>query len=144
MKRTLATVLAVAGAAAAITVATGCGSGGSADVPTGADMKGTWTIQSSEGFEKGKPGGLSPDSRLVITMAKGQGFGGYKTYNDASEGGTTVVKETINGAIGSDGEILYTDRDGFFEGVLQDGVMTGQYAEVGADGTAVNVAYVKK
>lgn len=55
-----------------------------------------------------------------------------------------MVEETINGVVGSHGDILYTYSDGSFEGVLQDGVMTGQYAEVGPDGTAVNVEYVKK
>lgn len=142
MKRTLATALAIAGAATAITLAVGCGSS-STEVPTGADMKGTWTVQSSEGFEGGKPSTL--DGRLVITQAKGQGFAGYKTYTDAEDGGTPkVLKETINGAIASDGDILYTDDDGFFEGVLQDGVMTGQYTEIGQDSTAMNVDYVKK
>lgn len=146
MKRTL-TVTAAAGlAAACITIAAGCGSSDSTgEVPTGADLKGTWTIASSEGFEKGKPATLAADGRIVITQAKGQGFGGYKTYTDAEGGGApTQVKETINGAIASDGDILYVDDDGFFEGVLKDGVMTGQYTEVGADGTAMNVDYVKK
>lgn len=144
MKRSLTTALAIAGATTAIALATGCGSSDSSvEVPTGADLKGTWTIQSSEGFEKGKPATLSPDGRLVITLAKGQGFGGYKTYTDADEGGA-AVKETLNGAIAPDGDILYVDEDGFFEGVLEDGVMTGQYTEVGADGTAMNVEYVRK
>lgn len=146
MKRALATALAIPGATTAITIAAGCGSSDSvAEVPTGADLKGTWTITSSEGFKKGKPGTLAADSRIVITQAKGQGFGGYTTYTDAEGGGApTQAKETINGAIASDGDILFVDDDGFFEGVLKDGVMTGQYAEVGADGTAMNVDYVRK
>lgn len=143
MKRSLAATMAVTAAATALTLATGCGGSGSEAVPSGADMKGTWTIKASEGFEGGKPGSLSPDGRLVITTAKGQGFGGYKTYTDTDEGGS-VVKETINGAIASDGDIHYTDDDGFFEGALQDGVMTGQYTEIGTDGTVMNVDYVKK
>lgn len=145
MNRALTATIAAGLAAACITMAAGCGSDSSSEVPTGADLKGTWTITSSEGFEKGKPGTLAADSRIVITQAKGQGFGGYKTYTDAEGGGApTQVKETINGAIASDGDILFVDDDGFFEGVLKDGVMTGQYAEVGADGTAMNVDYVKK
>ena len=142
MKRTLATVLAVAGAAAAITVTTGCGSGGSAEVPTGADMKGTW-VQTATGYDNGKLDSWKGDAagNIVFDKADGQSFAGYKTYTPP-EGG--AVKETMQGVIAPDGDILITDEDGFYEGTLANGTFTGQYAESGADATAMNVTWTKK
>ena len=43
-----------------------------------------------------------------------------------------------------DGEILITDEDGFYEGTLENGTFTGQYAESGSDATALNVTWTKK
>jgi hypothetical protein len=143
MKRTLATVLAVAGTATALGIAAGCGSS-DAQVPTGADLKGTWTIVASAGSDQGKLSSLSSDSAIVITAARGQAFAGYKTYTDDESGTVRTVREPINGAIAADGDILMTEEDGIFTGTLEDGVLRGQYAEVGPDNTAMNVEYTQK
>lgn len=126
-------------AAASITIAAGCG-GGSAEAPTAADLKGTWT-QSGAGFEQGKAVTWN-NQTIVIETADGQGFTGFKEYTPS--GGSSPQKEAINGVIAPDGDILITDEDGFIEGTYADGVITGQYAETGADNSAVNVTLTKK
>jgi hypothetical protein len=139
MKRTLATALAIVGAATAVTVVAGCGSDSSAEVPTGADMRGTW-IQSGSGYEQGKPVTWS-NQILVVEEAEGQGFTGYKEYTPE---GKPTQRETINGAIAPNGDILITDEDGHIEGTLSNGMLSGQYAEIGDDAAAVNVELTKK
>lgn len=139
MNRKLTIAMAATLAAASITIAAGCG-GDSAQVPTGADMKGSWA-QAGTGFEKGAP--ITWDNRdaVVIDKADGQSFGGYKQYTPP---GGTPQRERVNGVIAPDGDILITDEDGFLEGTYADGVITGQYAETGADNSAVNVTLTKK
>lgn len=142
MNRTLLTTVAALAAAASITIAAGCGSSDSASVPTGADMKGTW-VQAATGYDNGKLNSWKGDAagNIVFDKADGQSFAGYKTYTPP-EGG--AVKETMQGVIAPDGEILITDGDGFYEGTLANGTFTGQYAESGADATAMNVTWTKK
>lgn len=139
MKKTLLTAAAATLAAASITIAAGCG-GDSAQVPTGADMKGKWA-QAGTGFEKGAPITWDTRDAVVIDKAEGQSFGGYKQYTPP---GGTPQRETVNGVIAPDGDILITDEDGFFEGTYADGVITGQYAETGADNAALNVTLTKQ
>lgn len=145
MSRTLAILLSIAVAAALVTISAGCGeSSGSSEVPSGADLEGTWIVKASAGYDQGKPSTFSDDSRLVIDKAEGQAFAGYKAYTDDENGAPTLVREVVNGAIAANGEILITDEDGFFEGTLQDGVMTGRYAELGEDNTAMTVEYARE
>ncbi len=142
MNRTLTASIAALAAAASITIAAGCGSSDSAEVPTGADMKGTW-VQTATGYDNGKLDSWKGDAagNIVFDKASGQSFTGYKTYTPP-EGG--AVKETMQGVIAPDGDILITDEDGFFEGTLENGTFTGQYAEMGADSAAMNVTWTKK
>lgn len=130
--------LAALGAVAALTLSA-CSSHSSAPAPTGSDLKGTWT-QSGAGFEKGGPV-TWVNQTLVINKADGQGFAGYKEYTREGE---QPQKETVNGVVSSDGDILMTDNDGTFRGKLVDGKVQGQYAETGADGAAINVELTKK
>ncbi len=139
MNRHLTTALAVTCAAALITVAAGCGSSSSAEVPTGADMKGTWTSTGS-GYEDGKAVTWQ-SSTIIIDKAVGQAFSGNQKYT-ASRG--VVLREPIQGVIAPDGDILIIEEDGFYEGTLENGVFTGQYAEMGDEPTAVNVTMTKK
>ena len=53
--------------------------------------------------------------------------------------GEKPQKETINGVVGRDGDILITDEDGYFTGQLVDGKISGQYAEIGNDAAAINM-----
>jgi hypothetical protein len=142
MNRTLLTSIAALAAAASITIAAGCGSSDSASVPTGADMKGTW-VQTATGYDNGELDSWKGDAagNIVIDKASGQSFTGYKTYTPP-EGGP--VKETMQGVIAPDGDILITDQDGFYEGTLENGTFTAQYAETGDDATAENVTWTKK
>ena len=139
MNKNLTIAVAATLAAASITIAAGCGSD-SAEVPTGADLKGTWT-QEGAGFEQGESITWN-NQTIVIEKADGQGFAGFKEYTPA--GGGSPQKEAINGVIAPDGDILITDEDGFTEGTYADGVITGQYAETGADSAAMNVTITKK
>lgn len=116
-----------------------CSSHSAAPAPTGSDLKGTW-VQSGSGFEKGAPVTWT-NQTLVIDKADGQGFAGYKEYTREGE---PPQKETVNGVVSSDGDILMTDNDGTFRGRLVDGKVQGQYAEMGADGAAINVELSKK
>ena len=139
MNRHLTTALAVTCAAALITVAAGCGSSSSAEVPTGADMKGTWTSTGS-GYENGKAVTWQP-STIIIDKAVGQAFSGNEKYTAS---GGAVFREPIQGVIAPDGDILIVEEDGFYEGTLENGVFTGQYAEIGDEPTAMNVTMTKK
>lgn len=139
MNRHLTTALAVTCAAALITVAAGCGSSSSAEVPTGADMKGTWTSTGS-GYEDGKAVTWQ-SSTIIIDKAVGQAFSGNEKYTGS---GGVVFKEPIQGVIAPDGDILIVEEDGFSEGTLENGVFTGQYAEIGDEPTAMNVTMTKK
>lgn len=139
MNRHLTTALAVTCAAALITVAAGCGSSSSAEVPTGADMKGTWTSTGS-GYENGKAVTWQ-SSTIIIDKAVGQAFSGNEKYTAS---GGVVFKEPIQGVIAPDGDILIVEEDGFYEGTLENGVFTGQYAEIGDEPTAMNVTLTKK
>ncbi len=138
MKR-LTTALGVTCAAALLTVAAGCGSGSSAEVPTGADMKGTWTSMGS-GYQNGKAETWL-SSTIIIDKAVGQAFSGNQKYTHS---GGVVLRETIQGVIAPDGDILIIEEDGFYEGTLENGVFTGQYAEMGDEPTAMNVTMTKK
>ena len=139
MTKTLLTSIAALAAAASITIAAGCGSSSdSAEVPTGADLKGTW-IQAGDGYERGVR--VTPENQgfaatVVIAEADGQGFTGYKEYTDPGE---KPQREVLHGVIGLDGDILITDEDGFFTGKLLDGKIRGQFAEIGSDAAAINV-----
>ena len=139
MNRHLTTALAVTCAAALITVAAGCGSSSSAEVPTGADMKGTWTSTGS-GYENGKAVTWQ-SSTIIIDKAVGQAFSGNEKYTAS---GGVVFKEPIQGVIAPDGDILIVEEDGFYEGNLENGVFTGEYAEIGDEPTAMNVTLTKK
>jgi hypothetical protein len=139
MNRHLTTALAVTCAAALITVAAGCGSSSSAEVPTGADMKGTWTSTGS-GYENGKAVTWQ-SSTIIIDKAVGQAFSGNEKYTAS---GGVVFKEPIQGVIAPDGDILIVEEDGFYEGTLENGVFTGQDAEIGDEPTAMNVTLTKK
>lgn len=138
MNRKLTITMAATLAAASITIAAGCG-GDSAQVPTAADLKGTWT-QKAAGFEQGKAVTWS-NQTIVIDTVDSQGFAGFKEYTPP---GGSPQREAINGVIAPDGDILITDEDGFIEGTYADGVITGQYAETGADSAAMNVTITKK
>lgn len=142
MNRTLLTSIAALAAAASITIAAGCGSSDSASVPTGADMKGTW-VQTATGYDNGELDSWkgAAAGNIVFDKASGQSFTGYKTYTPP-EGGP--VKETMQGVIAPDGDILITDQDGFYEGTLENGTFTALYAETGDDATARNVTWTKK
>lgn len=122
---------------AAVLVATvsACGSDTSASVPSGADLQGTWT-QSGAGFERGQSITWE-DQTVVIEQADGQGFTGYKEYTP--EGGQEPQRETLNGVIGTDGNVLIVDEDGTFQGQLSGDTLRGQYAEAGEDATAMNL-----
>lgn len=138
MKRLISATVAAVGAGVVLTAVAGCGSDSSASVPTGADLKGTWS-QSGAGFEKGVPVTWE-NQAVVIEKADGQGFAGFKEYT--REGGKTQ-REAVNGVVGLDGNILFVDQDGKFEGRLIDGKLQGQYAEVGDDAAAINVEIVR-
>ena len=145
MNRTLLTAVAALAAAASVTIAAGCGSSGdSAEVPTGADMKGTW-VHSATGYDNGEFESVKGDIKItavVIDRANGQAFAGYKRYTPA-EGGAPQ-KEAMQGVIAPNGTILITDEDGSYTGTLANGVFTSQYAESGDDSSALNVTWTKK
>ncbi|AQT80280.1 hypothetical protein B1R94_14930 [Mycolicibacterium litorale] len=131
-------VFATLGTVAALTVGA-CSTHSAAPAPTGSDLKGTW-VQSGAGFEKGGPV-TWVNQTVVIDKAEGQGFAGYKEYTREGE---QPQRETVNGVVSSDGDILITDNDGTFRGKLVNGTVTGQYAEMGPDGAAMNVELTKK
>ena len=138
MNRRIAATIAALGAAATMAVAAGCGSD-SGSVPTGEDMKGAYT-SAGTGYEQGKA--LSwTGATMVIDMANGQAFAGTKSYVD---GEGNKQSYAVNGVIDAEGDILITEPDGFFEGTYADGVITGQYAEVGDTAQAVNATFTKR
>jgi hypothetical protein len=139
MKSKLTVAFAAVGTAAMLTVVAGCGSSDSTSVPTGADLQGTWS-QSGSGYEAGNPVSWE-NQTIVIDKADGQGFAGYKEYTPA---GGQPQKETLNGVIGVDGNILIVDEDGKFEGQLNGNTLQGQYSEVGDDATAMNLEISKQ
>lgn len=138
--RKLAAAIGIVTATAVIGLAAGCGSDAEAAVPTGADLKGTWA-QEGAGYENGKSITWT-DQTVVVTAADGQGFSGYKEYTPA--GGGDPQRETFNGVIGLDGEVFIADGDGFYEGRIEDGAFVGEYVEVGADSTAMNVTFTRQ
>jgi len=103
-------------------------------------MKGSWA-QAGSGFEKRAPITWNDRDAMVIDKADGRAFSGYQQYTPP---GGTPQREVVNGVIAPDGDILVTDEDGFFEGTYSDGMITRQYAETGADNSAVNVTFTKK
>ena len=123
-------------AAAIIMTAISCSS---IQVPKGEDLKGTWS-QTGAGYENGRPVTWE-NQTVVIEMAYGQGFTGFKEYEWESEG---MQREVVNGVIGVNGDVLIVDDDGTFEGRLVDGKLQGQYAEVGDDAAAINVELTRK
>lgn len=125
--------------AAIVGVAAGCSRDSGNRIPTGAELKGTWN-QTGAGYEGGVLD-TDLDRKIVITAADGQGFTGFKEH---SKPGATAQKETLNGVVGVDGDILMTDDDGFFRGRLVDGKIQGQYAEVGKDSAALNIVLEKQ
>ena len=128
------TILAAVGAAVTVSVLAGCAGDTSADVPTGADLEGSWD-QTGVGYEMGSPVTWT-EQTLVIEEAEGQGFGGFKEYTPDGE---EPQKEIVSGVVGVDGEIKMVDEDGFFEGRMVEGKILGLYVESGADNGAVNV-----
>lgn len=139
MNRAIRASIAALAVAASITIA-GCGGSESADVITGADMKGTWA-QTGTGYQSGKLTKWGT-ARITFDQADGQTFGGYKTFTP-NDGGAPV-KRTMQGVISPDGEILITDSDGFYEGTVENGVFTGDYAEMGDDAAAMSITMTKQ
>jgi hypothetical protein len=124
----------------AIGVVSGCGVEKSATVPAAKDLIGTWD-QTGAGFEEGKPVTWK-DQKLVVEKAEGQGFAGFKEYDNEGE---DPRKELVNGAVGVDGDIRIVDEDGFFVGRLVDGKIRGQYVEVKkGESQVLNVELVRK
>ena len=135
LKRSIA---AVGGAAVIINFAS-CVTKSSIQVPTGEDLKGTWS-QTGAGFEKGGPVTWE-NQAVVIEKADGQGFAGFKEYTREGE---RPQKESVNGVIGFNGDVLIVDEDGTFKGRLVGGKLQGQYAEIGGDAAAINVELTRK
>lgn len=134
MRAIRSTALTAAAAVVLVALGAGCQADSSDSVPTGAELIGTWA-QNGAGYEQGSPSAWE-DQTVVIESADGQGFTGYKEYT-SDDGG--AQREIVNGVVGTDGEILIVDEDGFFRGRLDDGAILGQYVEVGADSAAMNV-----
>lgn len=122
MKLLLSTALA---ALLTVGALSGCAADTAAKVPAAKDLIGTWS-QTGAGFEEGKPVTWK-DQKLVVETAEGQGFTGFKEYDNEGE---DPQKEIVNGAVGVDGDIRIVDEDGFFVGRLVDGKILGQYVEV--------------
>lgn len=125
-------------AAALILTVAACGSDSSEEIPTGEDLVGTWS-QTGAGYENGVPATWE-NQTVVIVEAQGQGFTGFKEYTREGELPQT---EAVNGVIGLDGEVLIVDEDGSFTGRFVDGDLQGQYAEIGADASAINVVLAR-
>ena len=143
MKQTISAFVVVSAAGAMIAVASGCSTAPSTSVPTGADLKGTWT-QAGDGYEGGvrvTPENKGFEATVVIEQSDGQGFTGYKEHTDP---GQKPQREQLNGVVGVDGDILITDEDGYFRARLVDGKIRGQYGEAGKDGAAVNVELTRQ
>jgi len=137
MKFDIPTVLV---ALLAVGVVSGCGAERSAKVPAAKDLIGTWA-QTGAGFEEGKPVTWQ-DQTLVVEKAEGQGFAGFKEYDNEGE---DPRKELVNGAVGVDGDIRIVDEDGFFVGRLVDDKIQGQYVEVKkGESQVLNVELVRQ
>jgi hypothetical protein len=106
-------------------VVSGCATDTAAKVPAAKDLVGTWA-QTGFGFEEGKPVTWK-DQKLVVETVEGQGFTGFKEYDNEGE---DPQREVVNGAVGTNGDIRIVDEDGFFLGRLVDGKILGQYTEV--------------
>lgn len=122
MKLLVPTALAALLTAGALS---GCAADTAAKVPAAEDLIGTWA-QTGAGFEEGKPVTWK-DQTLVVETAEGQGFTGFKEYDNEGE---DPQKEIVNGAVGVNGDIRIADGDGVFVGRLVDGKILGQYFEV--------------
>ena len=139
MRPKRAAALTAAAAAAFLMIAAGCTTDAPSSAPTGAELIGTWE-QSGAGFERGTSVAWV-DQVVVIESADGQGFAGFKEYTPVGE---APQKETVNGVIATNGDILITDEDGVFRGRLEDGTIIGQYAETGDDAAAINVELIRQ
>jgi hypothetical protein len=137
MKLLIATALAALLTAGAVG---GCGADTSAKAPAAKDLIGTWA-QTGAGYEEGKPVTWK-DQTLVVEAADGQGFTGFKEYDNEGE---DPRKEVVNGAVGFNGDIRIADEDGFFVGRLVDGKILGQYIEVAkGESQVLNVELIRK
>lgn len=137
MKLLISTALAALLTAGAVS---GCGANTSAKAPEAKDLIGTWA-QNGAGFEEGKPVTWK-DQTVVVEAAEGQGFTGFKEYDNEGE---DPQKERVNGAVGINGDIRIVDEDGFFVGRLTDGKIVGQYIEVKkGESQVLNVELVRK
>lgn len=134
LPRLRSVVVRTALAVAVVVTVAACGSGSSVEVPTGEDLVGTWS-QTGAGYENAVPVTWE-NQTVVIVEAQGQGFTGFKEYTREGELPQT---EAVNGVIGVDGDVLIVDEDGTFVGRFVDGRLQGQYAETGADASAINV-----
>ena len=117
----------------------GCTHLNATKVPTGEQMKGTWTGTSS-GQENGKSSGT--DVTFVIDQASGQSFSGkikYK-YKDGRTG-----LESIHGSIGKNGNIAIADKDGFYiNGLLDNNSLSLQYIEASPEESEASNVYIQK
>lgn len=137
MKLLISTALAALLASGAVS---GCGAASSVKAPAAKDLIGTWA-QTGAGFEEGKPVTWK-DQTLVVETVEGQGFTGFKEYDNEGE---DPQKEVVNGAVGVNGDIRIVDEDGFFVGRLVDGKIQGQYIEVKkGEAQVLNVELVRK
>lgn len=137
MKLLISTAFAALLTAGAVS---GCGADTSAKAPAAKDLIGTWA-QTGAGFEEGKPVTWK-DQTLVVEAAEGQGFTGFKEYDNEGE---DPQKEVVNGAVGVNGEIRIVDEDGFFVGRLVDAKILGQYIEVKkGESQVLNVELVRQ
>lgn len=123
----------------ASSMATGCSYLGAAKIPTGEQMKGTWTGTSS-GHENGRNTGTNVT--FLIDQSSGQSFSGtieYQ-YNDKRTG-----KEKIHGSIGKNGDIAIADEDGFYiNGILDRNSLSLQYIESSPEESEASNVYLKR
>ena len=117
----------------------GCTHLNATKVPTGEQLKGTWTGTSS-GQENGKSSGT--DVTFLIDQASGQSFSGtikYK-YKDGRSG-----KEPIHGSIGKNGNIAIADKDGYYiNGILENNSLSLQYIEASPEESEASNVYLQK
>ncbi len=120
-------------------LSTGCSYLGASRVPTGQQMIGTWSGESS-GHEDGKNTGTAVT--FLIDKAAGQSFSGsikYK-YRDGRTG-----QEPIQGSIGKSGTIVIADKDGFYiNGALDNGRLSLQYIEASPEESESSNVVVEK
>ena len=117
----------------------GCTHLNATKVPTGEQMKGTWTGTSS-GQENSKSS--ESDVTFLIDQALGQNFSGtikYK-YKDGRPG-----QEPIHGSIGKNGNIAMADKDGFYiNGLLDNNRLSLQYIEASPKESVALNMYLQK